>query len=180
MDLGHKPSIWSWLQAASFSTSKSILSMTAFRKWIGFLQNMQWTLHHPPASAPLHLFNQRLYVRFRTWALRFKPPGRKTGSLRLGRGFHSRCRPHQPQHVMLSPSPTCSDSPGPLTLVPPSSFPPQGLPTSCSFLAFNNCLFSTLFASPTLAHTPGVNSNMTSLIPPGSPIFSHNSTSSLS
>ena len=72
--------------------------------------------------------------------------GGKNSPLKLSGGFHSRSTPHQPQPVMFSHSSTCLVSPGPLTLAPPSSFPPQGLHTCYSFFsAFSHHTISTPF-----------------------------------
>ena len=90
----------------------------------------------------------------------------KNSPLKLSGGFHSRSTPHQPQPVMFPHLPTCLDSPGPLTLAPPSSCPPQGLHTCYSFSLLSAITPSPyLFASPTLVHLLNVNSNMTFLIP---------------
>lgn len=134
------------------------------------------SVYYSPASACFHCLNQRLCVGSKT-STNSNHLGQKNSPLKLSGGFHSRSTPHQPQPVMFSHSPTCLVSPGPLTLAPSSSFPPQGLHTRYSFFLLSAITPSPhLFASPTLVHLLSVNSNMTFLIPQtssGSLIFLH-------
>lgn len=123
------------------------------------------SVYYSPASACLCCLNQRL-CRSKT-STKSKPPWQgKNSPLKLRRcSFQIHTSPATACDV--SSSPTCLDSPGPLTL---------RLYQALAHLRFSHMLLFSpafshhtisilLFASPTLVHLLNVNSNMTFLIP---------------